>query len=89
VIKTYALPLGENRSLRARFPYLVSHLSNDNGIVEFKTSLDSAYQEIAEICYVDTMTNVEKIIQALKSDTLTVSYTDGRVGKVKNMFDFK
>lgn len=89
IIKTYSLPLGENRLLRARFPYLVSHLSNDNGIVEFRTELDSAYQEIAEIGYVDTMTTAENILKALKSDTLTVTYTDGRTGKVKNMFDFK
>ncbi len=88
VIKSYTVPLGSNKALRARFAYMVSHLSNDNGVVEFATKLDSAMEEVAEISYVDTMTNQENIINALLSDSLIVSYTNGTKAKVKNMFDF-
>ncbi len=88
VIKTYTLPLGDNSKLRSRFSYIVSHLSNDDGIVEFKTELDTSFMEIAEITYVDSMTNVANIEQALLSDTLIISYSNGRKGKVLNMFDF-
>lgn len=88
VVKTYTIPMGNNRKLRKRFSYIVSHLSNDDGVVEFKTELDSSYQEIAEITYVDSITNVVNIEQALLSDTLVISYSNGRTGKVLNMFDF-
>lgn len=66
----------------------VSHISNDGGIVEFKTRLDSTFREVAEIIYIDTITNPENIKKILQSDSLTVTYTDGTVGKVKNMFGF-
>ena len=88
VLKTYQLPMGNNRALQNRYSYLVSHLSNDDGVVGFQTLLDSAYLEIAEIVYVDTMTTVGNIQKALLNDSLTITYSNGRVGKVKNMFDF-
>ncbi|MCG6186762.1 4Fe-4S binding protein [Maribellus maritimus] len=88
VLNSYLLPLGKNRGLRNRFPYIVSHLSNDTGIVEFKTKLDSTMEEIAEIFYVDTLTNEQNIIDALLKDSLSITYTNGKTAKVKNMFDF-
>ncbi len=88
VLKSYLLPLGKNKGLRNRFPYIVSHLSNDSGVVEFTTKLDSTMEEVAQIFYVDTLTNEQNIINALLTDSLTVSYTNGNKGKVKNMFDF-
>lgn len=88
VLKTYQLPLGKNRAFQNRYSYLVSHLSNDDGVVGFQTLLDSAYHEIAEIIYVDTMTTVDNIQKALLNDSLTITYSNGRVGKVENMFDF-
>ncbi len=89
VIKDYILALGKNSKLRKRFTYLVSHLSNDDGIVEFKTLLDTNYNEIATISYVDTITTLENIKNELLSDTLTISYSNGQKKKVKNMFNFK
>lgn len=88
VIKSYTLSMGKNNKLRSKFSYIVSHLSNDDGIVEFKTELDTNYKEIAKITFVDTMTNVANIKQALLSDTLVISYSSGRKGKIVNMFDF-
>ena len=67
---------------------LVSHLSNDNGVIGVKTELDSTYQEIIAITYVDSLTNVKNVENALLSDSLSVSYSSGKVGKVPNMFDF-
>ncbi len=88
VLKSYQFSMEKNRTLQNRYSYLVSHLSNDDGVVGFQTLLDSAYHEIAEIIYVDTMTTVENIQKALLSDSLTITYTNGTVGKVENMFDF-
>ncbi len=88
VVKIYTIPLGKNNRLRKRFSYIVSHLSNDDGVVEFETILNENYKEIAEISFVDTMTTIENINTALLSDTLIISYSSGKKGKVKNMFDF-
>ena len=88
VIKTWQIPLGKNNKLRKRFSYLVSHLSNDDGVVEFKTLLDTNYNEIARISYIDTMTTVDNIKSELLSDTLTISYSNGQKKRVPNMFDF-
>lgn len=89
VLKSYIFPLGENKALRSRFPYIVSHVSNDTGVVEFHTRLDSTFTEVGEFVFVDTMTNIENIRKSLLSDSLTITYTNGTTGKVKNMFDFK
>ncbi len=89
VVKSLTFPLGENRALRSRFPYLVSHLSNDSGIVEFNTKLDSAFREVGEVIYIDTITNSGSILKALASDSLSVTYTDGTKGKMKSMFNFR
>ena len=88
VVKTYQFSLGKNNRLRNRFSYLVSHLSNDDGVVEFKTKLNENYKEIAVVSFVDSMTTIEKIKTALLTDTLTISYSSGKKGKVKNMFNF-
>ncbi len=88
VVQTYTIPMGQNAKVRNRLSYMVSHLSNDNGIIEFKTKLDTTYKEVAEIAFVDTMTNIQNINTALLSDSLSISYANGRKGKVKNMFDF-
>ncbi|MCF6332730.1 MAG: 4Fe-4S binding protein [Draconibacterium sp.] len=88
VIKTYYLPLGKNRALRNKFSYIVSHLSNNNGIVGFRTKLDDNLKEVAEISYIDSITNITNITNALLSDSLNVSYSNGKKGKVGNMFDF-
>lgn len=88
VLGTYKIPLGANTRVYNRMSYLVSHLSNDNGVVGVKTELDSTYQEIIAITYVDSLTNVINVENALLSDSLSISYSSGKVGKVPNMFDF-
>ena len=88
VVRTLSFPLGKNKVLRNRFSYIASHLSNDDGVVEFKTKLDKNYKEVAQVSFVDSMTTIENVKTALLSDTLTISYSSGKIGRVKNMFDF-
>jgi hypothetical protein len=68
--------------------YFVSHLSNDNGVVGFKSTMDSTSQIYFKIIYVDSLTNEGKILKNMKSDTLTINYEGGEVGKVVNKFKF-
>jgi polyferredoxin len=89
VISTYTIPLGENRADNKKFGYLVSHLSNDNGIVAFHTFLNDSLKETIAISYVDSMTQVNAIYEKLNSDTLQFTYSSGKIGKVINMFDFE
>ena len=88
IINSFTLPMGDNGKVRNRLSYLVSHLSNDNGIVAFQTKLDDNYKEVIEISYVDTMTNIPNINASILADSLTITYSSGKTGKVKNMFDF-
>jgi len=58
-------------------PYFVSHLSNDNGVVGFRSSMDSASQIFFNIIYIDSLTNGTSILKNMKSDTLIVNYEGG------------
>lgn len=89
VIKTYQTPMGKNQAFANKLTYLVSHLSNNEGIVELRTLLDSEFNQMVEVSYIDTMTNANEVYNLLISDTLYFTYRDGNTGKVLNMFDFK
>jgi polyferredoxin len=89
VVKTLSLKLGKNAEFASRYNYLISHLSNDLGIVAFNTRLDSLGQEECNILYVDTLTTPKKITTSMQADSLSVTFTNGTIKKVKNMFDFK
>ena len=88
VLAIYRLPMGKNSKVANRLSYLVSHLSNTDGIIQLETLLNDDYKELMEITYVDTMVNTEQIFQLINSDSLSVSYTNGTKAKVPNMFDF-
>ena len=88
VLDTLVVPLGTNKYNTKTLPYLISHISNDDGVVEFQSVLDSAQQIAFQIVYVDSMSNAAKILQAMKSDSLSVSYSDGEKGKIINMYKF-
>lgn len=88
VISIYELPLGDNSGFRTRFPFLVSHLSNDQGIVEFRTILDSAYTEKVQILFVDSMTKSGQIYELINSDSLKINYNDGTTATMVNIFHF-
>ena len=88
VMDTLKVPLGINKYDTKTLPYLISHLSNNTGIVGFESALDSALRITFEIIYVDSVTNSEIIQNALKSDSLSITYSDDEKGKVLNMFKF-
>ncbi len=88
VVSIYTLPLGKNAALRKRFPYLVSHLSNDTGIIKFETVLSDDYKQMLEISFVDSLTNPTEIYNLLTSDTLRFTYSNGKTGKSRNFFHF-
>ena len=69
-------------------PYFVSHLSNDNGVVGFQSSIDSVSRIFFNIIYIDSLTNTTKILESMRSDSLTINYEGGDVGKVVNRFKF-
>jgi polyferredoxin len=89
VLRDYMLPLGSNSGLSARFNLLISHLSNDEGIVGFETSLDHNNEEQLTVWYVDTLVREESIYGYLNADTLLIHYSDGNTGKVANPFRFR
>jgi hypothetical protein len=84
----YVIPLGSNAENKARFNYLISHLSNDLGVVGFETSLGENNEELATVWYVDSLTTPENIFGYLNTDTLLFHYSDGSTGKVANPFRF-
>ncbi len=88
VLKGMPVRLGENAQLKQRYNYLISHLSNDGGIVGFETSLDEAGAEMLTLLYVDTLTVPEKIFGTLSADSLLLHYNDGTTGKVPSPFRF-
>ncbi len=88
VLGSYVLPLGSNTENSAMYSYLISHLSNDEGVVGFETSLDVSDEEVATVWYVDTLTTPEKIFGYVNADTLLIHYSDGRTGRVANPFRF-
>ncbi len=88
VIDTLSIPFGKNKVYQSKLTYLVSHLSNDKGIVKFQTFLNDSAEEMVSISYVDSVTNINNIYQYLNSDTLVFTYSSGKTGKVANMFKF-
>ena len=88
VLGSYVLPLGSNTENSAMYSYLISHLSNDEGVVGFETSLDVSDEEVATVWYVDTLTTPEKIFGYVNADTLMIHYSDGRTARVANPFRF-
>jgi polyferredoxin len=88
VLKGMRVRLGDNAKLKQRFNYLISHLSNDSGVVGFETSLDDAGEEMLTLWYIDTLTAPARIFGALSADSLLLHYGDGSIGTVPNPFRF-
>ena len=88
VLKGFPLRMGDNVQMKQRYNYMISHLSNDGGVVGFETSLDDAVAEILTVWYVDTLTTTGSIFVALNADSLLMHYRDGSSGMVVNPFRF-
>ncbi len=88
VLSGYRMPVGSNAAHADMYSYLISHLSNDEGVVGFETQLDEKGDEVAVVWYVDTLTTPENILGYMNADTLLIHYSDGRTGKAVNPFRF-
>jgi polyferredoxin len=74
-------------ALQEWMPYLISHLSNDSGVVRFRVEF-TVEGSIARISYVKAKTTPDSILKLLKEPMLLVYYPDGKTEKVKNPFSF-
>jgi polyferredoxin len=85
----YTVPFEQaaNPEMLQWIPYLVSHVSNDDGIVRLQTSFTES-GPVLRLWFVNSLTTVEKINSLLKAPEFTVHYPDKSVKKVKNPFRF-
>lgn len=70
------------------YPYLGSHLSNDDGIVRLKIEYNKT-EPVARIFYSSKLTDEKKILRLIKSKKFSVHYEDGRTKEFENPFQFK
>jgi hypothetical protein len=86
----YELPFEQaaDPAMQHWIPYLVSHASNDDGIVRIQTSFTKS-GPVIKIWFVNNLTTVEKINSLLKSSEFIVHYPDKTVKKTKNPFRFE
>ncbi|NVO20479.1 MAG: 4Fe-4S binding protein [Bacteroidetes bacterium] len=86
-VKTLNLPFPSamDPEMQDWIPYLVSQLSNDDGVIRFKIEFTSS-DPLLLISYVPTMTTRDKIIKLMNEPTFMVHYPDKSVKKVKNPF---
>ena len=75
------------RNINLWMPFLVSHASNDDGIVRIQTSFTES-GPVIKIWFVDSMTTVEKINSVLNSPEFLIHYPDKSVKRIKNPFKF-
>ncbi len=88
-LKVYVFPMPEAAAPNAKraLSFLMSHLSNDEGIVRFATDYkDKVY---AYVFFVTQKTTAENVIKALTAKKITVTYTNGQKETVDNPFDLK
>jgi len=85
----YELPFGQaaDPEMQKWMPFLVSHASNDDGIVRIQTSFTES-GPVIKIWFVDSMTTVEKINSVLNSPEFLIHYPDKSVKRIKNPFKF-
>ena len=88
-MSVYELPFGQaaDPGMQQWIPFLVSHASNDDGIVRIQTEFSES-GPLIKIWFVNSMTTVEKINTMLKAPEFIVHYPDKSVKKVKNPFRF-
>lgn len=87
-VGVYRIPLGKNSSLVKRFPYLASHLANNNGVIGMNTLLDENYRQVLDITFVKGMITDDEIYNLISGDTLHFTYSSGKKGEIANMFKF-
>ena len=76
-----------NKEISEQLPFLESHLSNDEGIVGFKTDYYNT-GVCLNITYVKSKTDTNAILKLLKAPELKVYYSDGSSEVKENTFIF-
>lgn len=87
-IGVYELPMPQaaNPKLHRSFSYLVSHISTDDNVLRFQTLYKNG--PFARISFVKGKVSPDSIYAALQKPMLTVHYSNGKTGQVKNPFKF-
>ncbi len=88
VLKGMPVRLGKNAKLKQSYNYLISHISNEEGIVGFETSLNDSGEEMLTVWYVDSLTVPDRIFSVINADSLLLHYRDGTTGKMPSPFNF-
>jgi hypothetical protein len=85
----YELPFEQaaDPALQKWMSYLVSHASNDDGIVRIQTSFTES-GPVIKIWFVDGLTTAEKISLTLISPEFIVHYPDKTIKRIKNPYKF-
>ncbi len=86
-ILIYEFPEAENATLSRKLPYLVSHLSNNKGIVRF--SVRYTDKPVAMVYFNPEKTTLEEVKQTVSSPKLKVHFRDGSVKEFDNWFKSK
>ncbi len=83
----YPMPEAANSTLARRLGYLVSHLSNEKGIVRFSTRYMNGPKAL--VYFNPKLISLEKLKAAISSPMMTVHFRGGKVEKVKNPYKSK
>jgi polyferredoxin len=81
----FAFPQAIKPEFREWVPFLLSHSSNDNGVVRFQTMF-SDNLPVLRIWYVKRLTSPDSILTLLNTNRLKVYYPDGTHKLFKNLF---
>ena len=85
----YELPFDDawDPEMQQWIPFLVSHASNDDGVVRIQTEFTKE-GPVIKVWFVNSLTSVEKINSLLKAPEFVVHYPDKTTKRVKNPFRF-
>ncbi len=86
---TMEMPVAEamRGELQRWFPFLMSHVSNDDGVIGFLAEWTSEVPFV-RLTYVPSLTTPEKIKSLVLAPKLSVHYPDGSVREFDNPFTF-
>lgn len=82
-----SFPQAADPAMQEWIPYLISHCSNDDGIVRFSIQFTDS-GPLLKLGYVKTLTSPEKILELLKKPKLQVHFPDGKTEEADNPFTF-
>lgn len=86
-LSVFIFPMPEAASPLAKrqLSFLMSHLSNDEGVVRFAT--DYSTEILAYVFFNPKKTTVEKVIESIKAKKITVTFVGGKKEEVDNPFE--